>query len=120
MGDKEEDDSTEYGVDDPSFAVSGTCASNTVRINVVRARRRSGKRSNCLPPASLHHSQLQTQTHICLSSFDCYGPVRAVWGLEELASIGIQTGQLDLFVWGLGIDGYGVELSFKLAEIHLN
>jgi hypothetical protein len=37
VGDREEDDSTEYGQNDPSFAVSGICASNTVQINVVRA-----------------------------------------------------------------------------------
>jgi hypothetical protein len=39
VGHREEDDSTEYGQDHPTFSLSGTCTSNTVQINVVRAGR---------------------------------------------------------------------------------
>jgi hypothetical protein len=39
VGDREEDDSTEHGEDHPSFSLSGTCASNTVQIEVLRAGR---------------------------------------------------------------------------------
>jgi hypothetical protein len=39
VGHREEDDSTEYGQDHPTFSFSGTCTSNTVQINVVRAGR---------------------------------------------------------------------------------
>jgi hypothetical protein len=37
VGDRQEDESTEYGEDDPSFSLSDTCASNTVQIKVLRA-----------------------------------------------------------------------------------
>lgn len=37
VGDREEDDSTEHGQDDPGFSLTGTCASNTVQIEVLRA-----------------------------------------------------------------------------------
>jgi hypothetical protein len=39
VGDREKDDSTEHGEDDPSFALTETCASNTVEIQVKRAGR---------------------------------------------------------------------------------
>jgi hypothetical protein len=37
VGHREEDVSTEYGEDHPTFSLSGTCASNTVQIEVLRA-----------------------------------------------------------------------------------
>lgn len=37
VGHREKDVSTEYGEDHPTFSLSGTCASNTVQIKVLRA-----------------------------------------------------------------------------------
>jgi hypothetical protein len=37
VGDREEDDSTEHGRNHPTFSLTGTCASNTVQIKVLRA-----------------------------------------------------------------------------------